>query len=183
MAHHVAAAAAKRNVDIIPQPASQAHVPALPQLGKAGSLERAVKVFQQVIPQNAGSTDGDIAAAGKIQVEPQAEQQGGGHQVGAVHFSGGIVHHLDVQVHIVRQDHLFGVAPQHAERAARAAVVAEAAAFLNLRAHLGVALNGAGDERGEEADEQRIVQRVCFDLAASFIHIDGVAHRRKGEVA
>ena len=183
MAHHVAAAAAKRNVDIIPQPASQAHVPALPQPGKAGSLERAVKVFQQVIPQNAGSTDGDIATAGKIQVEPQAEQQGGGHQVGTIHLSGGIVHHLDVQVHIVRQDHLFGVAPQHAERTARTPGVAEPAGFVDLWPKMGVPLNGAGGHGGKKADEQRIMQRVQLNLAAALVYINGVAERSKGKVA
>ena len=84
---------------------------------------------------------------------------------------------------VVGKDHLFGVAPQHTERAARAAAIAEPAAFPNLRAHLGVALNGPVDEGGEEADKQSVVQQVCLDPAAALVDIDGVAHRRKGEVA
>ena len=158
-------------------------MPAAPEIVEAAGLKGGVEVLDQVIAQDARRAQHDVAAARKVHIQLHSKQHGGGKQVRAAHLRHITVDEGNVLAQVIGDDHLFGVAPQHAERAARAAVVAEAAAFLNLRAHLGVALNGAGDERGEEADEQRIVQRVCFDLAASFIHIDGVAHRRKGEVA
>ena len=64
------------------------------------------------------------------------------HEVRAAHAADIAVDQRDIVAQVVGKDHLFRVAPQHTERAARAAAIAEPAAFLDLRAHLGVALNG-----------------------------------------
>ena len=71
--------------DVVPEPVCKAHVPAVPQFGVAGGGKGTVEVFQKVDAQNARAADGDVAAAGKIQIDlqpigkaPQPQGQGGG---------------------------------------------------------------------------------------------------------
>lgn len=78
---------------------------------------------------------------------------------------------------------IFGVAPQHAERTARTAGVAEPAGFVDLWPKMGVPLNGAGGHGGKKTNEQRIMQRVQLNLAAALVYINGVAERSRGKVA
>ena len=46
-----------------------------------------------------------------------------------------------------------------------------------------IALDGAGDQGGEKADEHGVVQQIGFHLAAALEYIDGVAEGGKGKVA
>src|SRR5699024_227503 len=125
----------------------------------------------------------NITAAGKIHVQLHAKQHGGGYQVGAAHSGRVAVDQRHILGKVVGNDHFFGVAPQHAECAARAAVVAETPASLDLRPQVGVPLTGAVDQRGEKADEQRIVERVELDAAAALEYVDGIAQRGKRKIA
>ena len=177
------AAAAEGKVDVIPEPAGHRDMPAPPEIIEAAGLKGGLEVLNQVIAQYAGRAQGNVTAAGEIHVQLHGKQHGGGGQVGAAHIGGIAVDHPDIEGQVVGNDHLFGVAPQHTERAARAAAVAEATAFLYLRAHLGVALNRAVNQSREKADKQRIVQRVQLHPAAPLVDVDGVTHRGKGEVA
>ena len=158
-------------------------MPPPPEIVEGPRLKRGLEVLDQVIAQNARRAQGNVAAAGKVHVQLHGKQHRGGHEVRAAHAADIAVDQRDIVAQVVGKDHLFGVAPQHTERAARAAAIAEPAAFPDLRAHLGIALNGPVDEGGEEADKQRVVQQVCLDPAAALVDVDGVAHRRKREVA
>ena len=158
-------------------------MPPPPEIVEGARLKRGLEVLDQVIAQNAGCTQRNVAAAGEIHVQLHGEQHGGRRQVRPAHGGNITVDGCNILPQIVGKDHLFGVAPQHAESTARAALVAEAAAFADLRAQLGVTLDRAVDQRGEEADKQCIVQRVRLDPAAALVDINGVAHGRKGKVA
>ena len=158
-------------------------MPPPPEIVEGAGLKGGLEVFDQVVPQDTRRAQGDITAAGEIHVQLHGEQHGGGNEIRAAHAGNITVDQRDILAQVVGNDHFFCVAPQHTKCAACAAAIAEPAALLNLRPHLGVTLDGAVDERGEEADEQRIVQRVRFDPATALEHIDGVAHGRKGEVA
>ena len=183
MPHGAAAAAAQREIDIVPEPAGHADMPPPPEIGKAGGAKGGLEVFDQVIAQDARRAQHDVAAAGKVHIQLQRKQQRGGRQVGAGHVGIVTVDQRYIDGQVVGNDHLFHVAPGHAERAAGAAGIAEPAGFLNLRAQVGVTLDGAGDQRGEKADEHRIVQDVVLHLAPPLEHVDGVAERRKGKIA
>ena len=158
-------------------------MPAPPYAAEGAGFQRCLKVFQQIVAQNAGRTQNNVAAARKIHIQPYGKQQGGRQQVRSAQFGGVLVHRRNVQVEVVGDDHFFGVAPQHTERAARAAGIAEPAAFFDLRAQMGVALDRTRDQRGEVADKQRIVQRIFFHLAAPFKYVNGVTQRGQRKVA
>ena len=117
-------------------------MPPPPEIVEGPRLKRGLEVLDQVIAQNARRAQGNVAATGKVHVQLHGKQHRGGHEVRAAHAADIAVDQRDIVAQVVGNDHLFGVAPQHTERAARAAAIAEPAAFLDLRAHLGVALNG-----------------------------------------
>ena len=158
-------------------------MPPPPEIVEGPRLKRGLEVLDQVIAQNARRAQGNVAAIGKVHVQLHGKQHRGGHEVRAAHAADIAVDQRDIVAQVVGNDHLFGVAPQHAERTACAAGVAEPAGFVDLWPKMGVPLNGAGGHGGKKADEQRIMQRVQLNLAAALVYINGVAERSKGKVA
>ena len=158
-------------------------MPPRPQGAEVGGGERVVEVFDQVIPQDTRHAQGDVTAAGEIHVQLHGEQKAGHRKVRAAHGFRRGKDKADILGQVVGNDHLFHVAPQDAEQPARTAAVAEPPRVLDLRAQVGVALNGAGDHRREKADEHGIVQKIRLHAAALAEHVDRVAQRREREIA
>ena len=75
MAHLSMAAPPQGNIQIIAEPAGQAHVPAPPEVRKAGSHKGRVEVFQKIEAQNACAANGNIAAARKIHIQLHTKDQ------------------------------------------------------------------------------------------------------------
>src|SRR5699024_939585 len=135
----------QRKIYVIAEPASHGDVPAAPELAEAAGFKGRLEVLNQVIPQNTRGTQCNVTAAGKIHVQLNGKQNRSGNQVPPAHTGVIRIHHRNIVAQIVGNDHLFGIAPQHTEGTARAAAVAETAAFLNLRPQLRIAFDGAVD--------------------------------------
>ena len=79
----------------------------------------------------------------------------------------------------VGNDHLFQIAAQHLHQAGLDPLIVEPVLFVQLRQHVGAALNGAGHQLGEKAHKQGIIQKAALGGQTAAVHVDGVAHRLK----
>ena len=66
---------AQRDVEVIPEPARQSNVPALPKFLHAAADVRIEKVAWQGYTKHAGESDGHLAVTGKIEINLQGKGQ------------------------------------------------------------------------------------------------------------
>ena len=61
--------AAEGDIDILPEPAREGHVPAPPELGDGGGDIRVVEVLRKVEAQHLAHADAHHGVAGKVEIE------------------------------------------------------------------------------------------------------------------
>ena len=170
--------AAQRDIDIIPEPTAQRHVPAAPELGNAAGNEGRVKVFQQVEAENVAQTDGHIAVAREVEVNLQGKG-GGVHPDKQYRGLGGAAVQLHQLTQLVGNEYLFGKAddePAHAQTG----LFHRMGTVLQLTGHVGIANDGAGDQLREHGHISTKVHDILLGLHAATVHINGVAEDLEG---
>ena len=182
-APQAAAAAAQRNVDIIPEPAGQRDVPPPPVFADGAGKVGVVEVFRQGDTEEFSDADGHIAVAGKVKIQLHhirrvAQHQNRRGQRGGRHGGDPCVN----QRQLVRNQRFFGQ-PQHQPLDAVAEAVgrdtALCAAGVKLRGLLAVADNRAGRAMAEEGQKHRKPEGAFFRFGAARSHIRAVADGRE----
>ena len=174
--------AAQGEVDVIPEPAPQGDVPALPELGHRAGDIGIVKVLLKAEAEHAPQADGHVGIAGKVKIDLQAVAQRAQPGHGRRELprprqgEGPLRRHGEV----VGQQDLLGKAQNKALDPLLEALRVHAAASDLLR-HAVVAHDGAGDELGEKGDVQPQIQDVALHLSRPPVHVDAVGERLEGE--
>ena len=109
----LAAAAAQRDVQVVAQEAREGHVPAAPEVAKAGRPIRAVEVLREDEAEQQREADRDVRVAGEVAVDLGRVGEGGQDRVGREVRLGHAEHRVD---DLARE----GVGDQHLLHAARA---------------------------------------------------------------
>ena len=162
--------AAQRDIDVIPEPGAEAHVPAAPEFGDAAGDIGIIEVFGKAKAEDLPQADGHIAVPGKIEVDVQRV----GHSIHPGEQHRGLAALLvdgDELIQHIGQQHLFGKA-QHKPLRPRCRLPQAVPPFGKLRFNIGIAHNGPGDELREHGDIGRQIDEIalCPDRPAVNIH-------------
>lgn len=170
------AAAAQRDIDIVPEPGGERDVPPAPKFldgeGEVGTLE----VGHQVDAEQLGAAYGYVGVAGKIAVDLYGEHDCGDDKHKS-HIGVRIVIYLVDYAGKDVGDHQFlEIAPGHQFQAVGRVRVGEGALFLILRQQAVGSADGPGQKLREERHEERIVAEMPFRLALAAVDVDQVTH-------
>ena len=165
------AAAAQRDIDIVPEPLPERLMPAPPEVRHGAGKIRIVEILREREAEHPPEADGHVAVARKVKInlqqithgpEPRTEHRcvpGGGHQLAQ---------------HIGKQD-LFAQTDGKAPRACTDVLEAEAPR-VQLGLDIGIADDRPGDELREQADERGERREVPLRPDVPAVDVDGVAH-------
>ena len=176
------AAAAQREVDIIGQEAGEGDVPALPELPDIHALVRGVEVHGDADVEHEADAGGHVAVAGEVEV--QLEGVAHGHKPGLrrVEGGGGAEARLHACGEGVGDEDLLGQTAGEGEEAWREVRAVRMPVFgiRELRDDLAVQHDGAGDQLGEEGDEERVIHEVIARHGVP-VAVDDVGELLEGE--
>ena len=185
------AVAAQGDIDILPEPAGQGHVPAAPELGDGGGDIGVVEVLGELEPHHLAHADGHHGVARKVKVQLEAvgqdaqpDQPGGG--VGQPHKGDrGVVRHPDdvgpEGAHRVGQQDLFGQAKgEDGHPLFDLGDVVAVLVDVQLGRHVPVFDDGAGDQLGEHDHIGPEVDDVLLRRHVMAVDVDGVGKGLEG---
>ena len=168
------------DVQVVPEPKGEGHVPPPPELGDGSGDVGIVEVLRALEAEQRPQAQGHVAVAGEIEVDLQgigrgaqpghAPVQPGPQAEGGVGDRGG---HLGDQ-------RLLGEAHDEAAEAPRALLRAGPGA-VQSGGELPEAGNGAGDHLGEEGDVQQKVAEAPGGPVPVPVDVDDVSHGLEGE--
>src|SRR3954452_3322441 len=173
--------AAERDVEVVTQEAGERHVPASPEVAKAGRAIRAVEVLRKDEAHQQRQPDRDVRVAGEIAEDLGGVAVGGEDRVGgAVGLRDG-EHRVDqLAGEVVGDHHLLHQAECDQGQPGADGHTVRVARLLELRQELAGPDDRARDEVGEEAQVDRgIEQRGGLRLAA--LHVDDVGDGLEAE--
>ena len=165
--------AAQGNVNIVPEPAAKAHVPAAPEFRNAFGQIGILEILQEVEAENSAQTNGHIGITGKVKVNIQQERNGI-HPVKQHGRFSAFPENLDQQGKVVCQNHLFAQAHQEPAQTV-GQVFPGMAAVLQFLRHIHIPDNGTGNELGKQGHIGTEGNGVFLHLRSTPVHIDGIA--------
>ena len=173
--------ASQGDIQIVPEPGGQGHVPPPPEGAHGVGAVGVVKVLVEPEAEDPPQADGHVGVAGEIEVDLEAI--GGEAQPAPQHrqrpgpLSGEAV--LPQGADGVGQQHLLG--KSHAEPPGpQSEVLRRVEPVPQVRCHRFVLDDGAGDQLGEHGDEGAEVHHVALDRCVLPVHVDGIAHGLEG---
>ena len=185
------AVAAQGDIDVLPEPAGQRHVPAPPELGDGSRDIRVVEVLGELEAHHLAHADGHHGIARKVEVQLEAvgqdaqpHQPGGG--VCQPHKGdGSIVRHPDdvgpEGAHRVGQQHFFGQAEgEDGHALLDLGDVVAVLVDVQLGRHVTVFDDGAGDQLREHDHIGPEVDDVLFRRHIAAVDVDGVGKGLEG---
>ena len=154
--------AAQRDVQVIPQPARQRHVPAAPELLGILRLVRGIEVLGQIETHEHGDTGGDVRVAGEIGIDLQGIAEQGG-QVLEAGVQERIAEYPVAQVHgqIIGQDQLFDEAVQDPEHRDAEPAPAQVVGLVQLREKLRGTDDRTRHQLREKSQEETELQEIA----------------------
>ena len=155
--HPAVTAAAQGLVQAVMQPAAQGHVPAAPEVHDTRGLVGRGKILRQAQAQHEGGPHGHVRITGKVEIDlegvAQGPQPGLGRTQGQA-LGGGVEHGIRRRSQTVGQQHLLGQAQHHQPQAPRQIFGLRHLQGFQLRAHLLITDQRAGQGIGEAGGEQ-----------------------------
>ena len=176
------ARAAHREIDIVPEPAAERDVPAVPELREGAGDVGIVEVLLEAEAEHRPKADGHVGIAGEIVVE----LQGVGHTAEPGHGRGDLPGRGEAEARLPGEGEVVGEEDLLAEAAQKAADALLKALLGDLPlADLGgdavVADDGARDELREEGDVEPEIEHTALHLGLAAVHVDAVAHGLEGK--
>ena len=177
--------AAERDVEVVAQEGRQRHVPAPPEFDDVGGFVGRVEVDRQDDAEHARGADGHVGIAGEVEVELQrvGERAAPGLEKAERIARGGSVEDgCGVLGDAVGKDGFLEQAEGEDAEADGHVLRArgERAGLHELRQHVAVMDDGAGDELREEGDEERVVGEAVFARLA-LVRVDQIGDLLEGE--
>ena len=173
------AAAAQRNIDVIPEPCGQADVPPPPEIPNGDGEIRLAEILHQVVAQYLRRADGDVAVPAEIAVNlkgkgdrRQQDLQPGGLLPVAVY-------RIDIQARPVGDDQLFKKAQQHHQQTVPNGLFIQRMILVDLTKQVFRALNRSSDQLRKKGDEQRIAHQAALRRELAAIDVDHIPQRLK----
>ena len=183
LAGEAPAVAAQGDVDVVPQPVHQAHVPAAPELTKGRGVVGRAEVFRKAETEKRRRAESHVAVARKVAVDLDGVEQhredkgiaavGGDVAVDRVHEDGKAVGDHD----------LFERAREKTGESAHRAGIGKGMLFPELGHKLPRPGDGARRHVGEEADEQGVDEEVLLPLHPALGEVNGIAREIEEEKA
>ena len=164
---------AERNVQVIPEPASERNMPSSPEFRDTSRNIRIIKVFRKPEAENAPESDCHIAVTGKVKIDLKRtgdrikpEEQNRffsriferGHQLGKD----------------IRNQNLLGKTDREPSYAVSGVFHAVRSVF-KLRGNIRIAYNGSGDKLREHGNIQSEINIVSLRRHVSPVYIDRIA--------
>ena len=172
-----AAAAAQRDIHVIPEPSGQGDVPTPPELGDIPAEIRNVEVPHQLDTEQLGCADGNIRITGEISVDLEGKENGGQQQRAAALRLVGGKHLIHKDGAVIGHDHLLEQAPENLSHPIDTLVIRESARLPELRQQVRRPFDRAGHQLREEADESEELDDVAGRRQLSTVHVDGITER------
>ena len=168
-----AAAAAERDIEIIPEPCAERHVPAPPELRDALCDIRIAEVFREREAEDAAQPDGHIAVAGEIEIDLEREgdrvQPGIERRLLGRSLIGGDELRKDV-----RNEHLLPETDREA-RSARGRGFERVCPLLQLGRDIAVAHDWARDELREHGNIGGKIDKIMLRRHIAAVYVDLIA--------
>lgn len=155
-------------------------MPTTPEFGDVAAEIGYIEVAAQTDAEQFGAADSDIAIARKVAINLNREQDGGKEKSGAVVPIGVFENGVDIEAAAVGDHHLFEKAPQHLTQTVDRQRVAEAAGLFELREETRGALDGAGNQLGEETDIGKKGNAIAGGLKRTSVDVDAIAQCLEG---
>ena len=170
--------ASQGNVHIVPEPASQGHMPPPPEFRDAFRAVGIVEILRETEAEHPSQADGHVGIPGKIEVNVQ--HKGKGVQPGKHHRRGGALPvKISQQCQIVRQNHLFGKA-DHKPPQTQADVLQAVLSRFQLPGYVPVADNRPGNQLREQSHIGSKGNEIPLRLHLPPVHVHGVAQALEG---
>ena len=174
------AAASKGNIDVVAEPSGERYVPTTPEFGDIAAEIWYIEIAAQTDAEQFGAADGDIAIAREVAINLNREQDGSQEKGGAVVPIGVFENGVDIEATAVGDHHLFEKAPQHLTQTIDSQRVAEAAGLFELREEACGALDGTGNQLGEETDIGKKGNAIAGGLKRTPVDVDAIAQCLEG---
>ena len=120
------AAAAQRDVNIVPKPSGEGDVPTAPKFLYGKGEVRTPKVCRQLHAEQSGTADGNVRIAGKVAVDLDGIHHGGDDKDQSHIAAAVVVHLVDGHGKGIRDHQFLKVSPSHLLQPVSCAVVVEA---------------------------------------------------------
>ena len=175
-----AAAAAQRNIHVIPEPGGQGNVPTPPEFGDIPAEIRDVEVPHQLDTEQLGCADGNIRIAGEVPVDLEGKKDGGQQQRAAALRLVGGKHLVHEDGAVIGNDHLLEQAPENLPQPVDTLLVRKGARLPELRQQVRRPFDRAGHQLREETDKSKELDDVAGGRQLSAENVDGITQRLEG---
>ena len=175
------AVTAKGDVEVVLQPAAQADVPSLPEVGTVLGFVGRVEVARQVEAHEQRQADGNIRVAREVGIDLKGIEEEGCQVLKPCEKQGIGKDAVDeVKGEVVAQDYLLRQAPQYHEDGEAEHPAAQEVASVELRYEVARLDDRSGYELWEEADVEAEVEDVPYGTDKSAIDVGGIADDLEG---
>ena len=168
------AAAAQRDINIIPKPSRQGNVPTAPKLRNVAAEIRHVEVPHQLYAEQLGCAYGNVGIAREITVNLEGEKDGSKKQSASCLFRVSRENFVHIHSAIICYHYLLEQAPKDLTHTVNGCVIVEFALLQELRQEVRRTLDRAGNQLREKRDEGKKGNNVCCGLYLPSVNINGI---------
>ena len=164
-------------VDVVAEPVGEGDVPAAPEVGEVEGLVGAVEVVRDGEAEEEAEAHGDVGVAGEVEVDLEGVGVDADEDLGTAVEGGGVEDAVgDVVGEEVGDEEFFDEAGGDEEEGAAALGRGEAEGLLQLLDEVGDAIDGAGDDDGEEGGRGEMGEVAAGSGSGSAVEVNGVSH-------
>ena len=171
--------AAQGDVEVVPEPVGQGHMPPPPEFCNGPGKIGCVKVLTQGEAHAVGHTQGHVCVGGEITVDLKGKGHRRSHHLHCAKTLRRVKDGVNQHRQPVGQHHLLKSAPQEAHQSLPEPVPVEGVGLPELRGELCRPSDGAGHHLGEEGEKQGVEQEIPLDFRLAPPHVHDITHSLK----